>query len=464
MRQSIGGRRFRQVQQARERLVEQPDLCFGGLLSGEHIQEALCKHALVFRERLYSPSVTLWTFLYQVLCPDHSCRCAVARLLAQHGAGQFSRASAATGAYCKARERIPEALIADLARQSAAALEARCPASALLDEHRVRIIDGTTLSMPDTPENQARYPQQPSQKPGLGFPILRLVAVMSLRSGCVLDVACGAYAGKKTGETSLLRQLLDHFAPGDVAIADGMFANYWTIADLQARQADLVFKADGKRHVDFRTGERLGEKDHVVVWRRPQRPEWMSEQEYRQMPETLKIRETQVIVAAPGSRVRRFVVITTLLDQKKYPKEELAKAYYARWHAELDLRSIKQAMGMDVLRCKSPAMVRKEIWMHLLAYNLVRTLLADAALESGIQPRELSFQGGLQTLNAFAAVWRGAGDREALYERILKAIAFHRVGNRPHRFEPRKVKRRPKKLVFLTEPRYKARRRLLRRG
>jgi hypothetical protein len=464
MRQSICGRRFRQVRQTCHTLLEQPDLCFGTLLPRDQIDRAVGQHGLVFRQRLYTPLVTLWTFLYQVLCPDRSCRGAVARLLAYLGVQQAHDASAATGAYCKARARIPEALLADLARTSASRLQARFSATTLLGGRPIKIIDGTTLSMPDTPENQKEYPQQPLQKPGLGFPILRLVAVMSLSCGVVLDVACGAYAGKQTGETSLLRQLPDNFAPGDVALADGMFANYWTIAGLLARELDVVAKADGKRQVDFRTGERLGDKDHVVTWHKPQRPDWMSDEEYRQTPETLSIRETQVTVAAPGFRVRKFVVITTLLDPQKYPREELATAYRARWHAELDLRAIKQVMAMDVLRCKSPEMVRKEIWMHLLAYNLVRTLLADAATQAGVEPRELSFQGGLQTLNAFAAVWSWTSDTQVLYARILKALGAHRVGDRPNRFEPRKVKRRPKKLVYLTEPRRKARTRLLKKG
>jgi hypothetical protein len=293
---------------------------------------------------------------------------------------------------------------------------------------------------------------------------LRLVGVISLSCGVVLDVAFAAYSGKQTGETSLLRRLGGLFQRGDVVLADAIFANYWTLAGLLARGVDIVARRDGKRLLDWRDGRRLGNKDHVVVWHKPSRPDWMSWAEYRRMPETLCLREVAVAVPQPGFRTRQFVVVTTLRDDQLYPREQIAAAYRARWHAELDLRSIKQVMAMDVLRCKTPSMVRKEIWMHLLAYNLIRTLLADAACAAGVAPRELSFKGALQTLNSFAAVWPLANNRATLYAVLLQALATHRVGNRPDRIEPRAVKRRPKKLTFLTEPRSDARNRLLIKG
>jgi len=453
---------FRQVQQARNDLLHGPDLCFGRLLPREQVEEAVARHRVVFRQCLYTPLVTLWTFLYQVLCPDPSCRCAVARLLAFLGVHGDDSASADTGPYCKARERVPEALVADLARQSGTKLHSRFPATKLLKGRPIKLADGTTLSMPDTPGNQKAWPQQPNCKPGVGFPILRLVAVISLSCGAVLDVALAPYAGKKTGETSLLRQLFAQFQKGDVAVVDALFANYWTIAGLLKRDVDVIAARDGKRRLDWRTGQRLGHKDHVVTWHKPPKPEWMSAAEYQKMPDTLCIRELAVEVKQPGFRTKEVVMITTLLDPEVYPKEEVAAAYRTRWHAELDLRAIKQVMAMDVLRCKSPSMVRKEIQMHLLAYNLIRTLLAEAAEAAGTEPRELSFKGALQTLNAFASVWPLAtGSRDTLYAVILKALAAHRVGNRPDRVEPRAVKRRPHKLVYLTEPRHVARTRLL---
>jgi hypothetical protein len=464
MRQGIHGRTFRQVRRVRREFLQEPDLCLGRLLPRGQVEEALRRHAVVFRDCFYTPLVTLWTFLYQVLGADQSCRAAVVRLLASLGVRGDGWISAGTGPYCKARERIPEALVADLARHSGAQLQARFPGTDLLGGRPIKIADGTTVSMPDTPENQQAYPQQPYQKPGLGYPIIRLVGVMSLSCGVVLDVALGAYSGKKTGETALLRQLFNLFQRGEVALADAMFANYWTLAGLLARGVDVIARRDGKRRLDWRTGQRLGTHDHVVAWPKPPRPSWMSRRIYRRMPETLCLRELAVDVHQPGFRTRRVIVVTTLLDAQVYPPAELAAVYRARWHAELDLRAIKQVMAMDVLRCKSPAMVRKEIWMHLLAYNLIRTLLAQAALAVGVRPRELSFKGALQTLNAFAAVWPLARDLHALYASILQTLATHRVGDRPNRIEPRAVKRRPKTQTFLTEPRHLARNRLLKKS
>jgi hypothetical protein len=462
MRQRIHGQTFRQVRRVRREFLREPDLCLGRMLPHQQVAEALRRHPVVFRDCLYTPLVTLGTFLYQVLCPDPSCRAAVAHLLALLAVRGEPGASPDTGPYCKARERLPEALVADLARDRGAKLQARCPATELLRGRPIKIADGTTLSMPDTPANQQAYPQQPNQKPGLGFPILRLLAVISLSCGAVLDVALSPYCGKKTGETALLRQLFHQFQTGDVALADALFANYWTLAALIKRGVDVIARHDGKRPLDWRTGKRLGKKDHLVVWKKPARPTWMSRKEYRRMPAELGLRELAVTVSQAGFRTRQVVVVTSLVDAQTYPKEQVAAAYRARWHAELDLRAIKQVLAMEILRCKTPAMVRKEIWMHLLAYNLIRTLLADAAQTVEVAPRELSFKGALQTLNAFAPIWSsGDMDQETLYATILHAIARHRVGDRPDRVEPRAVKRRPRKQTFLTVPRHVAQTRLI---
>lgn len=450
---------------ARRRMVEEGDLCVGELLPQERVEQAIERHEVRFRERLYTPLVTLWTFLYQVLGADQSCRAAVAQLLARLStAGDCCCApSAKTDPYCKARQRLPEGLIADLARQSGAELHREVPAAGLLRGRPIKIADGTTVSMPDTRANQKCYPQPSSQKSGVGFPILRLVGLICLSCGAVLDVAMGPYAGKQTGETALLRQLLGGLDAGDVLLADAFFANYWTTASLLGRGVDLLSHHDGRRRVDLRRGRRLGREDHIVPWPKPPRPAWMTRRMYRDLPESLPVRELRVRVDRQGFRTRRLCLVTTLLDASRYSAADLAAAYRARWNAELDLRSIKQVMRMDVLRCKSPSMVRKELWMHLLAYNLVRKLMARSAAAADLRPRDISFTGTLQTLAAFAAVWRWpAPDRRAdLYAAILRAVATHRVNNRPDRVEPRAVKRRPRKQVFLNEPRAVATARLL---
>ena len=454
----------RRASQCRRQILEDQDLCFTELLPKEQIEAAIDRHKVRYRERLYTPLVTIWTFLYQVLAPDQSCRAAVARLLAFLCVGGNGSGSAKTDPYFKARGRLPEEILADLARSSGGDLQREVPSMKLLGGRTIKIADGTTVSMADTPANQKTYPQQSAQKEGLGFPIMRMVGLISLSCGAVLDVAMAPYSGKKTGETTLIRQLMDHLKSGEILLADAIFSNYWTIALLLVRGVDFVGHHDGRRLLDFRKGQRLGRCDHIVSWQKPAKQWWMSKKLYRSLPETLRIRELKVEITQKGFRSRHLLLVTTLLDAKRYSKQELAMAYRARWHAELDLRSIKQVMQMDVLRCKSPAMVRKEVWMHLLAYNLIRKLMAQAAARAEVCPRDISFKGTLQTLLAFAAAgWSCPERRNELYCAVLEAVATHRVNDRPDRVEPRAVKRRPKKQVYLNEPRSVAKERLLNR-
>ena len=450
------------VKKCRQHVTIDHDLCFKRLLPKNQIEAAIERHQIHFRERLYTPLVTIWTFLYQVLAPDQSCRAAVARLLAYLCVGGHNPGSPKTDPYCKARQRLPEELVADLARRSGQDLHQQIPSTKLLDGRPIKIVDGTTVSMPDTPANQKTYPQQPGQKPGIGFPIMRLVGLISLSCGAVLDVAMARYSGKQTGETSLFRQLFDQLEAGDVLLADALFSHYWTFALALDRGVDILSHHDGRRSIDFRKGQRLGRYDHVVVWQKPKRPWWMGKRLYRRLPDSLRVRELKVEIRQRGFRSQHLLLNTTFLDPQLYTREELALVYRCRWHGELDLRSIKQVMQMDILRCKSPSMVRKEIWMHLLAYNLIRKLMAKAAQGAGLCPRDISFKGTLQTLVVFAmAGWSCPKRRNILYATVLKAVAAHRVNDRPDRIEPRAVKRRPKKLVYLNEPRSVARMRLI---
>lgn len=465
MNQYIQGRLARQVRRVspcRRQMVEDQDLCFSQLLSRAQVEAAVEQQEVHFRERLYTPLLTIWTFLYQVLASDQSCRAAVARLLAFLCVGGDHSVRAKTDPYCKARQRLPEALLADLARRTGWEVQRQVPSATLLGGRPIKIADGTTASMPDTPANQRAYPPQAAQKKGLGFPLLRLVGLIGLSSGAVLDVAMGAYQGKRTGETALLRQLWDHLEAGDILLADAIFSNYWTVALLLERGVDLLSRHGGTRRIDFRRGRRLSHHDHVVPWTKPVRPYWMSPELYQSLPQTLSLREVQIPVAVKGFRCRCLRLVTTLRDPKTYRKEDLATAFRCRWQAELDLRSIKQVMQMDVLRCKSPAMVRKEIWMHLLAYNLIRKLMAQAATAAGVHPWDISFTGTLRTLLAFAAAgWSCPERKDQLYAAVIAAVAIHRVHDRPDRVEPRAVKRRPKKQVYLNDPRPIAKTRLL---
>jgi hypothetical protein len=320
--------------------------------------------------------------------------------------------------------------------------------------------------MPDTKENQKAFPQSKAQGIGLGFPLVRMVVLISLATGVVRDLALGPYEGKETGETALFRALWDTLEKGEIVLGDRVFSSFFGMAGLSQRGVDGLFRMHQRRNFDFRRGRRLGVEDHVVTWTKPERPEWMDEETYAQIPNEMKIRELRVKVKEPGFRVDELVLVTTLLDAVEHTKEEVADLFMKRWNIELDLRSIKDVLQMDVLRCKTPEMVQKEIWMHLLAYNLIRGVMAKAAEVHHKLPRELSFKGALQTMTAFQDALRQAPPsvRDRLIKAMLKAISRHRVGNRAGRTEPRANKRRPKPQRYLTEPRDQARKRLMQKA
>lgn len=441
-------------------------LPFSDVLPPHRVLKVLREEVVSFRDRIFSPLVTLWTFLSQVLSKDHSCVSAVARLLAFRTHQGLPPCSARTGSYCKARQRLPERVLARLVRDTGADLDGQAPDAWRWHGKAVKIVDGSGVSMPDTRANQKAFPQPSAQQPGVGFPVARIVVLLSLACGAVLDLAIGRVRGKRMGENALFRALHDRLEPEDLVLADRCYCSYFEIALLQQRRVDLVMRAHQCRKVDFRRGRALGREDHVVVWVKPARPEWMDAATYAALPETLTVRELRVRVATPGFRTRRLVVVTTLLDAAQVPPAELAALYRARWQAELDLRSIKQALQMDVLRCQTPEMVRKELWAHLLVYNLIRATMAQAALQHHVLPRLLSFEGARQTLEAFRGLLLQASAQELpqVVAHLLAAIASHRVGDRPDRYEPRVRKRRPKEFPLLKIPRREARRRLAQTG
>jgi hypothetical protein len=463
MRHCNQGRFRQQVKFLRHQFLQDGDLPFSNVLSEEIVSRALTAVNVCWLDRIYSPLVTLWVFLGQVLSADHSCRAAVARLIA-HRLSQGERpCSAETGAYCQARKRLPEKFFSDVARRTGRALEANVDSNWLWKRRRVYVYDGSSVSMPDTPENQRAYPQPICQKPGLGFPLARIAAVFSLACGAVLDVGICRYAGKGQSELGMLRTLWSMFLPGDVMLADRLMCTWTEMVMLKARGVDCVCRLTSHRTADFRRGKRLAKDDHLVKWLKPAKPRSIERKAYDALPEFLMIRECRVQVEQPGFRIRTLIVATTLLDAAAFTRDDLAQLYRARWNAELDLRSLKQTLQMDVLRCKTPGLVRKELWMHILAYNLIRTIAAQAATQHGIEPRTISFKGAVQTLEAFQPViaLQGEGDpafRKTLYEHLLDAIAIHRVADRPDRYEPRRRKRRPKPYDRLMKPRWMAKR------
>jgi hypothetical protein len=435
-------------------------LPFAPLLNAERVATILAEEEATGRDCLYTPALTLWAFLSQCLCPDGSCRQAVARVLAwllSHGA---KACSAKTDPYCKARQRLPLGLFTRLVRTTGRDLAEQLPDGWRWRGHRVKLVDGSTVTMPDTPALQAAFPQQCQQASGLGFPIARVVVVFCLACGTVLDAAMGKYQGKATGENKLFRALTDGVAANDVFVGDRFYGSFCELALLHQRGAHGVFRVNQCRRIDFRTGQRLGPNDHVVTWRKPARcPDGMDEATYADLPAELRVREVRVIVRQRGFRTQVLVLATTLLDPQAYPAGALADLYRQRWHTELNLRSLKGPLGLDVLRCKTPAMVEKEFWARLLAYNLIRGVMAQAALAHGTRPERVSFKGALQTLAECAPLLDSAdaASRNAVWATILKAVAGHRVGDRPDRIEPRAKKRRPKAYPLLRLPRAQAR-------
>jgi hypothetical protein len=445
------------LDQLRARFARNDGLPFADVLTEARIREALDEHGVRYRDRVFDPVTTIWGFLSQVLSDDHSCRDAVARIIARRAAVGLEACSPNTASYCDARGRLAAAVVSSLARRTAAELQAAAPAEWKWNGRSVFIADGSYLSMPDTEENRLAYPQPVVQQPGIGFPMARVAVLLSLATGACHDLAIAPYAGKGTGETTLLRRMYESLKPGDVVLADARFDNYFLACELRERGLELVARAQAER-VGSRTVEGRPDGD-VILWRRPNKPRGMTGEEYRRYPKELLMRQVTVDARGEENRAERFRVVTTILDAS-IDGGQIGDLYERRWSGEVDIRAIKVTMRMDVLRCKSPEMIHKEIWAHLLAYNLLRTVMAVAAAEHGIEPRRVSFAGAKQAVTAFAPKLEVArpGDRPALVDALLAVIAYHRVGDRPGRWEPRATKRRPRHGARLNQPRAEAKR------
>ncbi len=442
--------------------LAQPGLPFASVLSAERIQRVFAKHDNLFgMNSVYSTVICLWAFLGQALRDGKgaSCQSAVAQIVTHQQQSGLPVPTSDTGDYCRARAKLSEEALHDLTVEVAEELEEKAEECWLWLGHHTMLVDGFTFTMPDTPANQAEYPQQSSQKRGIGFPIVRACAILSLATACVSELAIGPYSGKETGETALLRKLLDSLNSNDVVVADRFYCSFLMIALLQARNVHVCARMHQGRHVDFRRGQRLGKYDHLVEWTKPARPDWMDEDTYAAIPQKIMLREIRFNVVEPGRRVRTLTVVTTLLDAEKYSKEDIAELYGFRWNSELDIRSIKQSLGLDHVRCKSPEMVRKELWTTLLGYNLIRTTAAAAALLHGKQPRQISFTGTCQyVLSSWMLLSLGViAPSEILphCRTLLGQIAQCEVANRPGRIEPRVLKRRRHRYKLMQETRAK---------
>lgn len=453
---SIGHR----VQSLKQKFEHSLGLPFQQVLPESTIETAVQEEKRSYRNRIFSPVVTLWAFLSQVLDKDKTCKNAVSCIIAFRAARGEPLPSADPSAYSQARQRLPENVIKGLVVQTADHLEARVPQEGLWKGRHVQIIDGSTLLMPDTPENQAAYPQHGNQKAGCGFPIARIVGLFSLITGALSNLFIGDW---KTHEVTLARQLYPTLRPDTVVLGDSIFGSYADFWLLSQYGLDALFQIQAARKTDFRQGKRLGKEDHLATWTKPkQRPQGLPQEIYDQLPQTLTVRELRCRIQRKGFRTRKVTLVTTLLDPVEYPKEELGQLFGLRWQVELDLRHLKTTMNMEFLTTKTPQMVRKEIFAHLLAYNLIRSLMWEAGLRHGADPIGLSFQASIQHLLNFIPqlVQAGYNKRRKLTNILLAHIAGEKLPDRSGRSEPRVRKRRPKAYPLMQEPRHILRKKL----
>lgn len=459
-----GSRNFQKVVAA---FLGGEGLPFADLLSAERIERVFARHDCQFGlHGVYTTAVMVWSFLSQVLRDgkEASCQAAVARVVSYCQHQGLEAPTEDTGDYCRARAKLSAAALRDLSGEVSRELEQAAEARWLWKGRHAKLIDGFTFTMPDTPANQAVFPHPRTQQPGVGLPIARAVAVLSLATACVLDLALGPYQGKETGEPALLRGLLGSLAADDIAVADRYYCSFLLIALLRGQGTHVCARKHHKRHSDFRRGRRLGAHDHLITWTRPPRPEWMDEATYARIPETLTLREIRFQVVEPHRRTRTLDIITTLVDADEYTREDIAELYGFRWNSELDIRGLKSSLNLGHVRCKSPEMVRREVWTTILGYNLIRTTAAGAALVHGRQPRHISFTATCQyVLAGWMPLSLGlipAPSGEAYLRVVLQQIAACEVANRPGRLEPRVLKRRRHRYKLMQQPRHQLRREL----
>ena len=459
-----GSSKFQQVVDA---FLSAPGLPFANILSAERIERIFAKHGCLFgMHGVYTTAIMVWSFLSQVLRDgkEASCQAAVARAVSYCEQAGLDAPTEDTGDYCRARAKLSEAALHGVSNEVAEEMEQAADETWLWKGLHAKLVDGFTFTMPDTPENKARYPHPKTQKPGVGLPIARAVAIISLATACVMDLAIGPYKGKETGETALLRSMLGSLAAGDVAVMDRYYCSFMMIALLLSQGTQVCARKHHRRHSDFRRGRRLGKYDHIIVWTRPSRPEWMDGETYAQIHETLELRELRYNIVEPGRRTRTIDVITTLVDADQHSKEEIAELFGFRWNSELDIRSIKSNLNLAHVRCKSPEMVHREVWTTILGYNLIRTTAAGAALLYDKKPRQISFTSTCQyVLASWMQLSCGlieASSLEEYLQLMLRQIAGCEVANRPGRLEPRVLKRRRHGYKLMQKPRHQLRREL----
>jgi hypothetical protein len=448
------------VQILKDKFSQSLGLPFKELLPESVIRQVISELKIKYKKRLFDPFITLWAFLSQVLDADKTCHNVVSKIIAHLAEAEVEVPSTDTSAYCQARARLPEKLLEKLFTSSAQSLEEKVTTEYLWCGRNVKVIDGSTVSMPDTVENQKEYPQPSSQKPGCGFPIAKIGVIFSLVTGAATALCIDIL---NTHDIKLARRLYSFLKPNDVLLGDRAFCAYADMFAITKLGCDAVFRKHSSRTTTMRKGKIVGDCDKLVTWHKPKRcPKGLNKDEFDALPSSITVREIYYYIVIPGFRSQRVSLITTLLDGANYPTLEIVKLYYKRWEVELDLRHLKTTLGMDVLRCKTPSMVRKEIHVYLLAYNLIRSLMWQAGTTYNTPPNRLSLQGTRHHLINFIPKFEVANSKKRLilYRTLLKIIVHKEVPDRPTRNEPRVIKRRPKAYPRLTKPRQELRKQL----
>ncbi len=461
----------------KDSMLQSDELPLAEVLDVRQWQDIFESHKIDFgndEEAVYTPVITLWALISQAFFKEEmrSCKAAVGRVASLWATLGKKVCDTNTGAYCRARAKISWQAVRDICCQIAETAEPMFDAQnvdfdseqhqvvsnaqSVSTDGRIMLVDGFTVTAADTPENQERFPQNPAQKEGIGFPIIRGVSLISMVTGLLINLALGPYAGKQSGETALLWKMLDQLKPGDTLVADCFYCTYWIVAACKNKGVNIVMKNHDKRDDDPLGAKRIDKHERTTVWLRPQRPNWMSEEEYAACPEQIEIRLVDVLIEQPGFRSKKYTIATTILETNVFTRNWLTEVYRSRWLVELDIRSIKCSLGMDVVRAKTPAMVQTEIWSCLLAYNLIRMKMLQSCATNRRMPRTLSFT---TTLQLIANNWLlGA---VVLNDQLVvlgqQTSSSEVVGNRPDRVEPRANKRRPKILALLSKPRHTAR-------
>ena len=438
----------------KEQFFKSIGLPWQDILPASRLNELLKEEGIEYRSRLYTPVVTLWAMIHQVLSPDKSLRNTLKCMSTWLKAADEAAPSADTGAYSKARGRLSEGLLQRLVPETAEVLEKQVSAAHYWCGRHVKVFDGTTVLMSDSAANQSVYPQHGNQAEGCGFPFARVVVFFCLLTGAVVS-AC--VAPKTMSEIVMSRLLYQDLSPADVAMADQAYGSYVDLALIQQQQADGVLRKHHARATDFRTGRKNASRDHEVEWHKPSTaPAHMSADEFAAIPDTLSVREVCLRLSRKGFRDQFVIVVTTLLDAERYTAEDLTALYGWRWQAaEINLRHLKTTLQMEMLTAKTPKMVRKEIWTHLLAYNLLRSVMEKAAPLLDYQRSKLSLQGTRQLFNQMLPLLATTTHdvQQRLYAHLLDDIAKDTLPERPNRHEPRVVKRRPKPFPRMRQPR-----------